>query len=298
LARGNDFRRIGELRSDVPSLSDCLVELSGVECVNGDKPGCPALYRRHCDGLEIVVRTIVVSESDDDRPIDYDIEQFMSLRHPCITSPFGFMLLEGSNELKIARLAFLISSLEDIVPTNPSWWTPTVKSMAISGIALGARFAHSFRIVYRALGPTNILFAVDHRIQIADFGTNRRPAMTTTFPVPEVVASGEWTMKSDVFMFTLIPFEVVVGQPLSIMRDGLSDLRECPTIATERIQLPKSVSPFVAGLIGSRISTNPDARPSFCQIVDALKDNSFGIVDEVNLAIPSAFVREIEFAEV
>jgi serine/threonine protein kinase len=61
-------------------------------------------------------------------------------------------------------------SLAEILSVNPDWWNPTTKVKAVVGIALGLRFAHSFRLIHGHLTANDIFFDSDHRVQIADFG--------------------------------------------------------------------------------------------------------------------------------
>jgi hypothetical protein len=65
-----------------------------------------------------------------------------------------------------------IGSLEEVLQTSPSWWTATVKSIAVVGIALGMKFVHSFGLVCGNLKPNNSLFDESHRIQIVDIIPN------------------------------------------------------------------------------------------------------------------------------
>jgi hypothetical protein len=56
-------------------------------------------------------------------------------------------------------------------------------------------------------------------------------------------------------------------------------------------------SDFVSRLILSGLSTNPITRPSFNEIIEALKDNDFRITEEVDSEAVSAFVSSVESSE-
>jgi serine/threonine protein kinase len=99
----------------------------------------------------------------------------MNLRHPCIATPIGF-LIPGessiSHELKIVQLFSKNGSLAEVLSNNPVWWTPTAKARTVAAMVFGLRFAHSFGLLHNKLNPNNILFDIDHRIQLTDFGSN------------------------------------------------------------------------------------------------------------------------------
>jgi hypothetical protein len=136
------------------------------------------LYGRLSDNADIVAKLMDSfdvengSESENRLGIQNEIEKQMNLKHPCVTAPFGFVVSSTWTELKIARPYPSIDSLEEVLQTSPSWWTATVKSIAIVGIMLGMRFAHSLRFTFGNLRPTNILCNQSHRIQIVDIISN------------------------------------------------------------------------------------------------------------------------------
>jgi maternal embryonic leucine zipper kinase len=132
------------------------------------------LYRRLSDRFAIVVKVIESfdvekgSKSENRLEIQNESEKLMNLKHPCVAALFGFVVSSTWTELKIVRAYTPIGSLEEVLQTSPPWWTATVKSIAVVGIALGMCFVHSFGLVCRNLKPRNILFNEFHRIQIVD----------------------------------------------------------------------------------------------------------------------------------
>jgi hypothetical protein len=51
----------------------------------------------------------------------------------------------------------------------PAWWTPTAKTNAVVGIALGLWFAHVLELLHGVVKASHIVLDADPRIQIADF---------------------------------------------------------------------------------------------------------------------------------
>jgi serine/threonine-protein kinase len=190
------------------------------------------LCRGLSDRFEFVVKLICCvdvengSESENRLDIQNKIEKLMNLKHPCVAVPFGFVVSSTWTELKMVRTYARIGLLEEVLQTSPSWWTATVKSIAVVGIALGMRFVHSFELVCGNLKPSNILFDESHRIQIVDIipnsaeshnresfdeSTRKANEVPSEFAVPEVLSGCKLTQKGDVFAFASILFSIVVG---------------------------------------------------------------------------------------
>jgi serine/threonine protein kinase len=186
----------------------------------------------------------------------------MNLKHPCVASPFGFVVSSTWTELKLVRAYAPIGSLEEILQTSPSWWTATARSIAVVGIALGMRFVHSFGFVWGNLKPSHILFDESHRTQIVDIIPNwteshRRETcdeshrkanrVLSEFAAPEVLSGGTLTQKVDAFARAAILFTIVVGhRPFgeTVERSGRAER----TLAVSGA-LPGFVPDFVSQLI-------------------------------------------------
>jgi serine/threonine protein kinase len=278
--------------------------------------GQSELYQRLSDDFTIVVKLIggvdveKGSESENRLEIQNEIEKLMNLKHPCVAAPFGFVVSSTWTELKLVRAYAPIGSLEEILQTSPSWWTATARSIAVVGIALGMRFVHSFGFVWGNLKPSNIVFNESHRIQIVDVIPNwaelhsrenfdesvwTASRMLSEFAAPEVLFCRKLTQKVDVFAFASILFTIVVGhRPFgeTAERSGRS---QRPLIVRDALQA--FVPDFVSQLILSGLSTNPNDRPSFNEIIEILKENDFRITEEVDSEAVSAFVSSLELSE-
>jgi hypothetical protein len=314
-----DFRRFLRLGSGLPCLSECLFDLSvferfqSAEVVNQ----CSGeLYRRLSDNYQVVVKLIdrfdveKGGESGTRLEIQNVIEKLMNLRHPCIAVPLGFVVLSNETELKIARAYLRIGSLEEVLQTHPPWWTVTAKSIAVAGIAFGMRFVHSFGLVCGNLKPNNILFDESHQLQIVDINPNwaelhnrenfdgsarRATGAQSQFVGPEVLSGRKLTQKADVFAFASILFSIVVGHHPFGETGERDSPTERPLIVSATI--PRFVPHFVSELIRSGLSTNPNARPSFDEVIEILENNGFRIAEEVDSEALSAFISSVESSE-
>jgi serine/threonine protein kinase len=275
------------------------------------------LYRRLSDSSEIVVQLIHhfdvqnSRESENRLEVQSEIEKQMNLKHPCVAAPFGFVISSNWTALKIVRVYSPIGSLEKVLQTSPSWWTMTMKSITVVGIVLGLRFVHSFGLVCMNLKPTNILFDHSHRIQIVDIipnqtalycrenfdeSTRQANRVLSKFVAPEVLIGHKPTQKADVYSFALILFSIVVGHYPFEETDDRGCWAERDVIV-DGDAIPRYVSGFVRQLILSGLSTNPNDRPSFNDIIAVLKENNFKIVEEVDSEAVFAFFDSVELSE-
>jgi hypothetical protein len=95
----------------------------------------------------------------------------------------------------------------------------------------------------------------------------------------------------------LILFEIVIGLPALRRTSASEGLRKLPLKTCESVEIPGFVPEFVSKLIESGLSTNPSERPSFNDVSEALKKNSFRMADEVGSDEVSAFVSLVESSE-
>jgi serine/threonine protein kinase len=168
-----DFRRILRIGTDFGELNDYLMNDSVFE--KGSMLGVFArlsneIYQRSEDGSSMIVKTISGMKSKES--LRMIIENQLTLSHPCIHAPIAFIFgtdSTKSGEVKIVKLYWEGPSLSEVISKNPVWWTATAKAKVIAGIVLSLRFAHSFGLIYGHLTSQNIVFDVDHRIQITEF---------------------------------------------------------------------------------------------------------------------------------
>jgi serine/threonine protein kinase len=209
------------------------------------------------------------------------IPKLINLRHPSIANPVGFVLRIESGilrELKLVRLYLEGSSLSEVLSVNPIWWTPTVKAKVVASIVLGLRFAHSLGLIHGRLTTSNILFDLNHFIQIVDFGPNLLNVSESESEGEEGTqfkrSSGKrLTWKTDIHGFVSILFEILVGKSAE--------------------DLPYFIRPICQSVLGSPSKT----RYSFNDIFEILKQNEFRIEEGVNSVEVLAFVSWLESVE-
>jgi serine/threonine protein kinase len=277
-----DFQRILRSGFGLVPLQSRLLDVEGFEKVSEMRRSdrvLSQLYLRRIDGVQTVVKSIVLPELLSRRDLEIELENLLNLRHPMIAPLLGFVFPVVSNdrlEMKILRLYLPEGSLADVLSKGRSWWTPTAKAKAIAGIALGLRFSHGLGLLHGSVKASNILFDSDQRIQLADFSQMR----LSTGEV-EPFSSEGWSPKADVLAFVSLLSEITISS------SGAGSIGSPPC----------SVPDFVLEIINDGRSCDSADCLSFVDIVNRLKANAFQIIAGVDSDEVSAFVAEVEFAE-
>jgi hypothetical protein len=113
--------------------------------------------------------------------------------------------------------------------------------------------------------------------------------------MPEVLSGRKLTQKTNVFALASILFSISVGHRPCRETAERSGRAERPLIICDALQ--GFVPDFVSRLILPGLSTDPNNRSSFNEIIEALKENGFRIPQEVDSEAVSAFVSSVEWSE-
>jgi hypothetical protein len=269
-----DFRRIlrfGRSHLELKSyeLYESVIDEMDVICECGGIESC--LYRRIEDHAVIVIESIFVRDFIEDGLIEKAIEKLINLCHSCIASPIGFVFGVGSRELKVLRISSESESLGMVLKRSPVWWTPTAKAKAVAGLVLGLRFVHSLGLIHGHLTTNNIVFDLNHQIQITDF-----LGFLSGNGLSDFSREG-WNPEMDIREFVSILSEIIVGFPVE-----------------DEANIPADVPKFVCEMIQSGLSGEWIRQFSFLDIFETLKQNNFGIVSGVDTAEVCAFVSWVE----
>ncbi|GFP96485.1 probable receptor-like protein kinase at5g47070 [Phtheirospermum japonicum] len=231
--------------------------------------------------------------------------QFLGvLDHPNLVKLFGYCSLDG--ERGIQRLLVYEympnKSLEDhlfnrAVQTIP-WLT---RIHIILGAAQGMAYLHEgleVQVIYRDFKSSNVLLDKDFNPKLSDFGLAREgptgdrshvstaPVGTRGYAAPEYVETGRLTVKSDIWSFGVVLYEILTGRRtlernlpsteqklLEWVKQFPADSKRFNMIIDPRLQNQYSLDAArrIAKLADICLSKNPKDRPDMTQVVDILK---------------------------
>jgi TPR repeat protein/serine/threonine protein kinase len=228
------------------------------------------------------------------------------LNHPCIVPHYGFSPATERGDAALVMKYMENGSLADVLAnvkrgSPPSFWTHTGIAIIVCGIVYALEFIHSKGYTHRDLRPSNLLIDKDGRCYVGDLGSSRSlkgathlsdDKSTVTYSAPELY-DRQYTTKIDVFSFSLILYEILVGKAV-FAGNIFSDAHIVYMAVTGvRAELPQEMLSNVKSLICRSWSTDPDHRPSFSDIRAHLERVHFKILPDVNSAAVKRFVNDI-----
>jgi hypothetical protein len=142
----------------------------------------------------------------------------------------------------------------------------------ISQVADALDYAHTLGVVHRDIKPGNLLFHLDGRLLLGDFGIVRLKAMpaltsagsflgTAEYASPEQISTNEIDFRSDIYSLGIILFELLTGNvpysgpnPFAVMARKMHD--PLPSIKDMRSDL----SPAIEAVVMKALAKNPADR--------------------------------------
>ncbi|KAL1556300.1 putative serine/threonine-protein kinase pbl19 [Salvia divinorum] len=231
--------------------------------------------------------------------------QFLGvLDHPNLVKLLGYCAMDG--ERGIQRLLVYEymqnKSLEDhlfnrSVPTIP--WKRRLS--IILGAAQGMAYLHEgleVQVIYRDFKSSNVLLDKDFNPRLSDFGLAREgptgnrthvstaPVGTRGYAAPEYVETGHLSVKSDIWSFGVVLYEILAGRRtldrnlpsaeqklLGWVKQFPVDGKRFSMIMDPRLQNQYSLPAArrIAKLADSCLNKNPKDRPSMSEVVEILK---------------------------
>lgn len=138
--------------------------------------------------------------------------------------------------------------------------------------------AHIAGVIHRDLKPENLLLTESGKVKLADFGIARVPNATLTregqflgtpcYSAPETLRRGEYGVKSDLFSFAAVVYEMVTGErafpgieAMEVAQTVLNDEPLPPSEANRGAEVPAGVDQAILrGLRKDPDERYPDAR--------------------------------------
>jgi serine/threonine protein kinase len=205
-------------------------------------------------------------------------------------------------------------SLADHLPQLKDLLNGTRIAVIVTGIVLAMRYLHSENIIHRDLKPAKVFLDRDWIIRIGEFNYS---LLSDASGVPVDKDMSQFSsintrdvryiatecfndlpnLKSDVFSFGLIFYELLTGNPPFPpdsepfrVRKRISVNGLCPDI-------PDWITPNVKTIILDCLNQDPEERPSFNDILWYLNKIGFQITDGVDSVKVGRFVKAVKHRE-
>ncbi|KAL8522208.1 hypothetical protein ACS0TY_012375 [Phlomoides rotata] len=240
------------------------------------------VYRSEWNGTEVAVKRFMKQDISGDALTQFkcEVEIMLRLRHPNVVLFMGAVTRPPN-----------MSILTEFLPRGSLYkllHRPNIQldekrriKMALD-VAKGMNYLHTSHpiIVHRDLKTPNLLVDKNWVVKVCDFGMSRlqyhtflsskSTAGTAEWMAPEVLRSEPSNEKSDIYSFGVILWE------LATLRVPWTEMNSMQVVGAvgfqdRHLDIPPMVDPLVAEIISDCWYRNPQARPSFAQIITRLK---------------------------
>ena len=229
------------------------------------------VWRAHDTELERPVALKILSASADEDRFEREARAVAALSHPNICQLYDCGTVDGRPYIVLEYLPQ--GTLEDRLQSRRLLPEAETRRIA-AGLAAGLAHAHARGVVHRDLKPTNVLFDLEDRAKIADFGiAGLAGALTLTdegtvlgtaaYISPEQVKAELATPASDVYSFGVILYRMLTGRlpfeaahPLELAEQHVR--AAAPAIEALRPDAPSDL----AALATAALAKGPKERPA------------------------------------
>eukprot|EP00878_Enallax_costatus_P017272 GHUV01018140.1.p1 GENE.GHUV01018140.1~~GHUV01018140.1.p1 ORF type:complete len:339 (+),score=92.76 GHUV01018140.1:890-1906(+) len=202
------------------------------------------------------------------------------LRHPNVVLFMGAVM--QANQLAIVTQFIPRGSLFRLLHRSKADLDPRRRLQMALDVARGMNYLHTSNpaIVHRDLKSPNLLVDRDWTVKVCDFGlsrvksatflTSKSHGGTPEWMAPEILRNEPSDERADVYSFGVVLYELVTNQePWT----SLNPMQVVGAVgfAGQRLSLPPGLDPKVAGIINSCWASKAADRPSFTQVLEALR---------------------------
>lgn len=271
------------------------------------------VYSGHMKGRTVAIKELKLGDKFCAETFLREIITPASFTHPAILQIVGFVEPTDTQGPAIITPYMAYGSLatlnkQRIAGELPYGWDPNRLAVAFYGIADALRLLHANGFIHRDVKPSNILFMIEHRAHLSDFGTakcikrdkdgNIPPAFPTLgvgtpfYRAPEMLVADSqdqerqiYDEKVDVYAFGMTVFESLCSEGVNNIHweDGERFDKNNKTMLTRKILEGKrfkrrdEITDAYWELITGCWSHNPMERPSSAEIVEMMKSDRFAL---------------------
>lgn len=237
---------------------------------------------------------------------NYSFNNIFLCNHPTLVRYYGYSTVDFNGDDNITLITELLTNLplsSYIEKAQNGILNISYKNsrqIILLGIARGMMYLEKNHILHRNLNPSNIFLDDHHHPLIINYGFSniRKISQNLTklnykeliYMAPEILSNNHYNMKSNVYSFGIIMFEVLTEtSPYPLFQNGkMSSLEFIQKIINEDFH-PKFSTPLKRSfkkLIKRCLSKNPNERPTFDEIFNMLayniEDSIFDTNDDAN----------------
>ncbi|KAL5208249.1 hypothetical protein ABZP36_032684 [Zizania latifolia] len=260
-------------------------EIQWEEIAIGERIGLGSfgeVYRGEWHGTEVAVKKFLQQDFSSDALEEFrtEVRIMKRLRHPNVVLFMG--AITRAPNLSIVTEFLPRGSLFRLIhrPNNQLDERRCLR-MALD-VARGMNYLHNCTpvIVHRDLKSPNLLVDKNWVVKVCDFGlsrmknntflSSRSTAGTAEWMAPEVLRNEPSNEKCDVFSYGVILWELcTLLQPW----EGMNAMQVVGAVGFQnrRLDIPDKIDPRIAEIITKCWQTDPKLRPSFAEIMAALK---------------------------
>uniref|UniRef100_A0A7C9E4K1 non-specific serine/threonine protein kinase n=1 Tax=Opuntia streptacantha TaxID=393608 RepID=A0A7C9E4K1_OPUST len=275
----------GSARSDMPfdDVADC--EIAWEELTLGERIGLGSygeVYRGEWHGTEVAVKKFLHQAISGETLEEFrsEVRIMKRLRHPNVVLFMGAVTRPPN--LSIVTEFLHRGSLYRLIHRPNNQLDERRRLRMALDAARGMNYLHNCSpvIVHRDLKSPNLLVDKNWVVKVCDFGlsrmkhstflSSRSAAGTAEWMAPEVLRNEPSDEKSDVYSFGVILWELcTLQQPWG----GMNPMQVVGAVGFQnrRLDIPDNLDPVIADIIQRCWQTDPRLRPTFAEIMAALK---------------------------
>mmetsp|Transcript_16269 Transcript_16269/g.63418 ORF Transcript_16269/g.63418 Transcript_16269/m.63418 type:complete len:730 (+) Transcript_16269:107-2296(+) len=241
-----------------------------------------------CRGKDVAVKIFFKKKLDQGAlaAFDHEVGIVSSKHHPNIVQFLG--ICHMGDRMMLVTDYMPRGNLHDMLTDHSVEMSGFLRMQMARDVVLGMNWLHSSvpQVLHRDLKTKNLLIDENNRIKICDFGLSQIKAVgdtvflhdgadgakgTPLWMAPEVMMGRQFNEKADVYSFGIVLWEILTRAEPFQEFETFEQFRHAVCLEHARPQIPENCPSRLRTLIECCWLPNPERRPSFPEIVNALE---------------------------